>query len=133
MPLLRVLVVDDHKALLAVLQNALSLMGCDMVGACTLRDGLRLALSQDFDIILLDNHFPEGHCDAIVPSLVASKPDTPIVIITANPADAHVTNAMRQGVRQVIPKPFTLEQIASVLERYTGLIIRTPQAATGVA
>ncbi|MBP8954822.1 MAG: response regulator [Armatimonadetes bacterium] len=133
MPLLRVLVVDDEKALLAILQRALNLMGCDMVGACTLRDGLRLALSEDFDIILLDNHFPEGHCDAIVPSMVASKPDTPIVIITANPSDAHVANAMRHGVRQVISKPFTLEQLADALERYTGLIIRTPQAAAGVA
>jgi response regulator of citrate/malate metabolism len=40
---------------------------------------------------------------------------------------------MRHGVRQVISKPFTLEQLADALERYTGLIIRTPQAAAGVA
>ena len=133
MPLLRVLVVDDEKALLAILQRALNLMGCDMVGASTLRDGLHAALNQDFDIILLDNHFPEGHCDAIVPSIVASKPDTPIVVITANPSDAHVTNAMRHGVRQVIGKPFTLDQLAGALERFTGCSIRPPQVIAGVA
>ncbi len=118
MQVFRVLVVDDEAALLIVLKRAFTLMNCEMIGASTLREGLRRALEEEFDIILLDNHFPEGHCDAIVPSLVAAKPHVPIVIITANESDDHVRNALGFGVKEVLGKPFGLGKLAQTVARY---------------
>lgn len=128
MAVLRTLVVDDETALLSILRRVLSAMDCDMVGAATLREGLRCALDEEFDIILLDNHFPEGHCDSIVPCIVSSRPDTPVVIITANPSDEHVGRALSYGAREVLAKPFSMGQLAELIERYCAFSVRVPEA-----
>ncbi len=115
---IRVLVIDDETALLDMLEKAFRLMGCTMVGAATLRDGMSQALNEDFDIVLLDNHFPDGHGDVIVAAIVGDRPHLPIVIITGNETDEHVQNALRLGAKEVLGKPFGLAELAQVMGRY---------------
>jgi len=118
MPEFRVLVIDDERMLLRTLECVFKVLGCEMVGAATLKDGLQKAVEQDFDCILVDNHFPEGHSDAIIPSLVQHNPGTPLIMITGNALDEHVENALEMGVAEVLRKPFMLDQLASTLDRH---------------
>lgn len=115
---LRVLVVDDERALLAMLEEALGVLGCTPVTASSLKQGLERALADDFDLMLLDNHFPEGHGDSIIPAVLVANPELPIVVITANEGDQHVANALRIGAREVLRKPFSLTDLVTVMERY---------------
>lgn len=114
----RVLVVDDEHSLLKMLEDILGLLGCTVVAVPTLDEGLQRACEDEFDLLLLDNHFPGGHGDEIVPAVVAARPEMPIVIITANESDAHVLAALDMGAREVLPKPFGLDDLMSLMERH---------------
>jgi len=114
----RILVVDDEGVLLNMFRLALRALGCDMVGASSLSEGLEAGVAERFDLILLDNHFPEGHGDSVVPSLLAAHPDVPIVVITGNETDEHVAIAIQHGAREVLKKPFGLTGLSQVVKRY---------------
>lgn len=115
---LRILAIDDERAFLEMLHKACQLMGHTMVAAESLEEGLRRALDEDFDIVLLDNHFPEGHADSIVPSLQSAKPQLPIVITTGNESDQHARNCIRLGAKEFLGKPFGLDELADVMRRH---------------
>ncbi len=114
----RILVVDDEGILLNMFRLALRALGCDMVGASSLAEGLELGVSDRYDLVLLDNHFPEGHGDSIVPQLLAAQPEVPIVVITGNDTDEHVAMAIEHGAREVLKKPFGLTGLSQVVKRY---------------
>ena len=114
----RILVIDDEHSLLSMLEDVLGLLGFTVVAASTLDEGLQRALDESFDLLLLDNHFPEGHGDDILPAVIAARPDMPVVMITANESDEHVVAALRMGAREVLPKPFGLGELMAVVERY---------------
>jgi DNA-binding response OmpR family regulator len=116
----RVLVIDDEESLLDMLQLALEMMGCVVVTVSSLAEGRRRALEGRFDLVLLDNHFPEGHGDALVPVLLECLPNAPVVIVTANDTDEHVRNALRLGASQVLCKPFGLDELGAIVKRHCG-------------
>lgn len=111
-----VLVVDDEPDLGEMLQTALGIIGCRSAAETTLTGGLTRAALDRPDLVLLDNHFPEGHGDEIVPALRIALPHTPIIIITANESDFHVRSALLAGARQVLSKPFSLAQLRQVVQ-----------------
>lgn len=116
----RVLVVDDEEDLLCMLGQACRLLGYDMQGASSLARGLEHALNEDFTCVLLDNHFPEGHAEQIIPQILSAKPQLPIIMITGNPEDSHVAAAMELGAREILSKPFGLQELSQCLSRYAG-------------
>jgi DNA-binding response OmpR family regulator len=113
-----VLVIDDEETLVEMLQTALTLLGYRSGAETRLDAGLRRAAQDRPDIILLDNHFPEGHADEIVPALRIALPSTPVVIITANESDVHAQAALRLGACRILGKPFSLADLQAVIATY---------------
>ncbi|ACM20204.1 response receiver sensor histidine kinase response regulator, PAS domain-containing [Geotalea daltonii FRC-32] len=84
-----ILLVDDREENLTALEALLSDMGLDMVKALSGNDALRLALKQDFALVLMDVQMPEmdGFETA---ELMRSNPKTrhlPIIFVTAGMKD----------------------------------------------
>jgi DNA-binding response OmpR family regulator len=113
-----ILVVDDEEALLDMMAVALEMMGYRATCAASLADASQLIQSHRFDLVLLDNHFPDGHGDSLVATLLKRWPGTNIVIVTANDTDIHVHRAIALGAREVLNKPFGLDQLGAVVARY---------------
>jgi two-component system nitrogen regulation response regulator GlnG len=116
----QILVVDDEEPLLDMMAMALEMMGYQATRASSLSEASRLTQAQRFDLVLLDNHFPEGHGDSIVPALLERWPELRIVIVTANDTDQHVTRAISLGAREILNKPFGLDELGSVVARHCG-------------
>jgi DNA-binding response OmpR family regulator len=57
--MVRILVVEDERKLLASLASCLRAEGYEVAGAATGEEGLRLALDQPFDCVILDRMLPE--------------------------------------------------------------------------
>jgi CheY-like chemotaxis protein len=114
----RVLVIDDETVLVSLLETVLEVLGCEkVVPAGSLSEGLQCAQEGEFDLILLDNHFPEGHSDDIVEPLCEANPDTPILIITGN-RNEHVERSLQLGASGGLEKPFGLQKLSDALRRY---------------
>ena len=114
----RILVIDDEVAYVEMVQTALDFFGYETRVETTLNAGCDRARQFLPDLILLDNHFPEGHGDEIIPFLKTACPQTPIVMITANAHDVHVASARELGINAVVTKPLGLTELHELARHY---------------
>ncbi|MDP1913284.1 response regulator [Brevundimonas sp.] len=117
----RVLIVDDDERNAFAASEALEVLGHELVVARSGEEALRLLLTQEFAVILLDLHMPgmDGYETA---KLIREHPrtrDTPIVFVTAVFRDeAHIFQAYTVGAVDVVFKPadpFILRSKVSIL------------------
>ena len=117
---MRILVVDDNRDILELVQRVLLTYGYDVVIA---RDGLE-ALQQDAntcpDLIVLDVNLPilDGW---EVCRRIKGRRDVPIMLLTVRAERADIELSRDAGADDHLPKPF---DIADFLERINQLVRR---------
>lgn len=116
----RVLLVEDEHDLAQPVAMALTYAGHAVTTAHDGQDGLSLALSDAFDVVLLDLRMPnmDGVTFLGVVRAYLRLADLPVFLITALPtAHPQVTEAQRLGVGRVFRKgSFTLDEIVAAVE-----------------
>jgi CheY-like chemotaxis protein len=109
----RILVADDDRAILQVLDTVLSGDGYQVVTAQDGVDAVELARRDGFDLIMLDVQMP--HLDGLAAArLLRLEPrlaDVPIVMLTARTADKDIEAAFAEGATDYITKPFAVAQL----------------------
>lgn len=126
-PLFRVLLAEDDPVSREFLIEALQACGCE-ASACADGDAaLARAQAQAFDLLLLDQHLPGRHGDAVLAALRAdpraASRASPALATSAEPA-AHAPQLLRAGFAEVLPKPITLAELLAALRRH-GLVTAT--------
>ena len=111
----RVLIVDDSNAMRKVLAIALRKAGVtvtELWEAGNGQEALNILESKTPDLILCDINMPvmDGMEFLKRLSQIRSVSSTPIVMITTEGGEWHVTEALSYGARGYIRKPFTQEQ-----------------------
>jgi CheY-like chemotaxis protein len=119
----RILVVDDNQDITEMVQEMLEGSPYHCVVANTGKECLELIKEQDFDFILLDMAMPEMSGLDVLRKLkeldLAQK--TNIVLVTASPmyTDMDLKQIRADyGAIERVKKPFTYEEILSVIEKY---------------
>ncbi len=109
----RILVVEDEPVIRELVRSLLSESDCEVETAPHAADGLKLAKTQSFDLILLDVVLPATgsiQLDGIaVCRMLRADPrhlKTPIYMLTAKAKKADVEVAMKAGANGYIHKPF---------------------------
>ncbi|HEV8463203.1 MAG TPA: response regulator [Gaiellaceae bacterium] len=116
----RVLVVDDEPAVRLLCRVNLQFTGFEVVEAANGAQGLELALSQDFDLILLDVMMPDigGH-DVL--RRLSETSDVPVVFLSARTGPADLREGYALGAVDYITKPFDPialgEKVREVMDR----------------
>lgn len=106
------MVVDDDASLRLLCRINLELDGYRVVEADSIA-GARAALArEDVDAMLLDIHLGDGDGRDLVASLGGERP--PVAFFTGS---AQVDSQLRSMVDDVLPKPFTLDELAATVER----------------
>ena len=112
-----VLIIDDDLMYCSMLADLATRQGHEADKANTLEDGLKKAAQNDFDIVFLDVHLPDGNGLDILPRL-RQAPSTPEVIIVTGSGDhAGAEMAIRSGAWDYISKGSSLEEITLPLVR----------------
>jgi len=95
----RILLVDDHPAVSQRIGELLAgaVPGAEMVSAVSGEEGLSLAWTQSFDLVLLDLRLPGRSGIEILKELRAVKPLLPVIIVSSLPDSPYATLARRQG------------------------------------
>ena len=109
----RILVADDDRAILRVLETVLSGDGYQVVTAEDGATAVELARRNGFDLIMLDVQMPtlDGLAAARQLRLEPRLANVPIVMLTARSADKDIEAAFAEGVTDYITKPFAVAQM----------------------
>ena len=122
----RVLVVEDEEQLLDGLSHNLRYDGYDVMTARTGTEGLKLALKQKPDLVLLDIMLPEKDGFTVLKELRQRHRDIPVLVLTARNFEADVLKGFDLGADDYVTKPFGLKEL---LARVRRLLQRGPAGA----
>ena len=108
---LRVLLVEDDRALRRTLIEALELEGYAVHSAASLSEGLALlAHGGDTDLVLLDLGLPDGDGRTLLATL-RQRSALPLIVISAAPADTHTVALLDAGADDYLVKPFAIDEL----------------------
>ena len=120
----RVLVVEDEPVIRELVHSLLTDLSCEVDLAPHAADGLKLAKTQSYDLILLDVVLPPvgsiqldgvAVCRMLRADPRSSK--TPIYMLTAKVKKADVEVAMKAGANGYIHKPFRAAELMDLVTR----------------
>ena len=122
----RLLVIDDDEQLLAALRRALAYEGYDVEVAPTGEAGLRAALKQPPDVVVLDVLLP-GLDGLEVCRRLRGGGDVPVLMLTARDEVADRVAGLDAGADDYLVKPFAVDEL---LARVRALLRRRAPGTT---
>jgi len=121
---MRILIVEDERKTAAYLQKGLSESGFVVDVANRGDDGLHLARTQDYDLIILDVTLPEVDGWSVLAAIRQGGKQTPVLFLTARDTVADRVKGLELGADDYLVKPFAfselLARVRSILRRGPG-------------
>ncbi|MBI3730389.1 MAG: heavy metal response regulator transcription factor [Undibacterium umbellatum] len=119
---MRILVVEDQPKTGAYLSKGLSESGFFVDLALTGSDGLHLAITQDYDLIILDIMLPVIDGWSVLKKLRLEK-ETPVLFLTARDSVEDRVKGLELGADDYLVKPFAFTELVA---RIRSLLRRGP-------
>lgn len=107
----RVLIVDDEKAIVDILEFNLQRDGYEALKAYDGPEGLRMAREENPDLVLLDVMLPGMDGFTVCRTLRAEGNDVPIVMITAREEETDKVFGLEIGADDYVTKPFSMREL----------------------
>ena len=126
----KILVVEDERNIVDILTFNLQREGYDTLEALDGAAGLRLALEQDPDLILLDLMLPKMDGFQVCRTLREQGRATPVIMLTAREEETDKVLGLELGADDYITKPFSMRE---VIARVEANIRRTAMSAQASA
>jgi DNA-binding response OmpR family regulator len=108
---MRILVVEDEARILAFLTRGLEAEGYTVVAADNGRDGLALAASGAWDLIVLDLLLPGLSGLQVLRELHRVRPRLPVLILSARSDLQTKLRGFELGATDYVAKPFALDEL----------------------
>jgi two-component system response regulator AtoC len=112
-----ILVVDDEANIRRVLEISLTDSGYEVLSARTRSEASALLASHRVDLVLTDLQLPDASGLELLAEVRVSRPDLPVILITAYGTVESAVRAMRAGAFDYVMKPFGMEEIEALVER----------------
>ena len=121
----RILIVEDENAIADLERDYLELSGFEVEVANDGQTGLDKALSEDYDLIILDLMLPEVDGFEICRQVRAEK-NTPIIMVSAKKDDIDKIRGLGLGADDYMTKPFSpselVARVKAHMARYERLV-----------
>ncbi|NJN97840.1 MAG: response regulator [Anaerolineales bacterium] len=113
-----VLVVDDSYQNVEFLKDyVLKPNGYQVLAARDGAAGLKLALDQRPDLILLDNNMPKMSGMEVLEALNEHQANIPVIMMTFHGSETLAVQSFRLGVKDYVLKPFQISEMLQSIER----------------
>ena len=112
---MRILIVEDEQQMAEVLRRGLCEEGHVVDVARTGSDGLAMATSASFDVIILDVMLPGLSGFDVARRLRGARIRTPILMLTARDTNADVVAGLDAGADDYLVKPFSFDVLLARL------------------
>ena len=113
----RILVIDDEPRIRDACQMVLEGMDFEVDTAADGSQGLAKIKDRHFDIVLVDLMMPVLSGFDVLFQVRENHPDTVVIVITGYATVEHSIEAMKKGAFDFIPKPFTPDQLRTVVNK----------------
>ena len=107
----KVLIVDDEKSIVDILEFNLKKDGYDTLKTYDGASALKLASEEKPDLILLDIMLPRMDGFAVCKSLRDSGDNVPIIMLTAREEERDKVFGLENGADDYITKPFSMREL----------------------
>ncbi len=112
---IRVLIVEDDKSSLDVLEEYLTIEGFLVLTASDGIDAINKIEEEDLDIVLTDLQMPGADGIDVLKAAKKVNRDLHVIIVTGYASLETTLQAIKEGAYDYITKPFKLEEVAVVL------------------
>ncbi|WP_129595898.1 response regulator [Anaerophilus nitritogenes] len=116
----KILIVDDEKNILLTLKMYLQKMGYDIQVAMDGIEAIEKAQEYMPNLIFLDILLPKMNgylvCEALKEEVMTKS--IPIIFMSAKTQKEDIAKAFAVGGNEYLVKPFTLEQIKKIIDKY---------------
>ena len=126
---MRALLIEDHKEVSAYLEKGLKEEGFNVDAVADGREGLGLASTENYDVMIVDRMLPKVDGLSIVKSIRATNNDTPVMIISALGEVDDRVSGLKAGGDDYLCKPFAFSELSARVE---AIIRRRKQAGKAV-
>jgi len=115
---IKVLLVEDDRALREALADTLVLAGHDYAAVGSAEEALIAVGREAFSLVVSDVNMPgmDGH--QLLALLRARQPQLPVLLMTAHGAVERAVDAMRQGAADYLVKPFEPKALLELVARH---------------
>lgn len=114
---MEILLVDDDEWIRDSLNMLFEAEGCKLLALETAEEGIEAVEQQVYDIVISDHKLPASDGLEFLRRVKEEQPKAVEILITTYGNDPIFKKAKKLGVQNVIPKPFTSENVEASLSR----------------
>jgi len=114
----RILVIEDDPTLLRVLKDNLEFQGYVVRTACDGEAGLRAALDDQADLLVLDIMLPKINGYEICQQIRQEGLDFPVIMLTAKGQEEDIVLGLNLGADDYVTKPFSIKELLARVEAF---------------
>jgi len=107
----RILIVDDEPNIRSFIGRALSAAGYLTGFAGSGSEGLRHALDEHYDLVILDLVMPDMDGCNVLDQLLRARPDQTVMVLSCVGDVATKVDCLERGARDYLTKPFSLAEL----------------------
>jgi len=113
----KILVVDDEKEILVMLEDLLSMEGYKVELACDAQEALQKYKKEEINVVISDIIMPEMSGLELLKRLKEINKDADVIMITGSTSIENAVEALKNGAEDYFTKPLSNIQILKVVER----------------
>ncbi len=114
---MQILVADDDSAIRTVVSQALMRAGFEVRVTSNIATLWRWISAGEGDLVITDVLMPDGNAFDTLPRIKNSRPDLPVIVMSAQNTFMTAIKASEKGAYDYIPKPFDLTELVSIVRR----------------
>ena len=120
----KVLIVDDEKDFLDIMAERMEARGMDVSTTTSAEEALEMVMTESYDAVIMDLMMPEMDGFKALKLFKESRPDVPVILLTANVPEEKCLEAIKLGAMDVIEKPADLNLLTQKIEEAKALKIK---------
>lgn len=114
----KILIIEDDYAIIRGLIDSFSKKGYEVSTAMDGEQAIASALSDDYDLILLDIMLPKANGFEICSRIREAEINTPIIMLTARGDEEDIVRGLNLGADDYVTKPFSIKQLHARCEAF---------------
>jgi CheY-like chemotaxis protein len=115
----RLLAIDDQPIILELITSMCQSMGYEVETARSGEEGIRMATSRHFDVVMTDFSMAGISGIEVAKTLHLSRPNLPVILITGWDTGLSHAELASSGICEIVHKPFKIEQLTTILRSVT--------------